>query len=138
MRITLLLATLTLLAFPAQAQDSGQAKSASKPKRNSQFISIEEIEAIRGEVATALDIVQRLRPQYLRARGANSFGNARDRRAIPLARVVLDGSPRGDDPSFLSQIPAMTVLEIRYIGGADATTQFGTGFDGGAILVKTR
>jgi len=130
-------ATLFLVAWmavPVAAQDSAVAKS--KFRRQPNVIVMEEIDAIRNEATTALAIVQRLRPNFLRTRGATSFGNARGGRT-PVAQVVVDGAPRGD-VTALSQIPAAAVREIRYLNAADATIQFGTGYDGGAILVFTR
>ena len=135
MRIPSLALALLALASTAWAQDSTPRKPGLKREAN--VISFEEIDAIRAQVSTAFDVVQRLRPQFLRARGANSFGNARDARTVPYARVVVDGLPRGD-LDVLRQIPVMTVREIRYLGSADASIKFGTGYDGGAILVVTR
>ncbi|MBL8989275.1 MAG: hypothetical protein JNJ80_23570 [Gemmatimonadetes bacterium] len=130
MKTLVTLALLLAFALPAVAQDS---TSKSKPKRRPDVISIEEIDAIRTEVATAHDIVQRLRPNFLRGRGPTSTGS----RAVPLARVVVDGTPRGE-VDLLKQIPAMTIREVRYLKATDASVQFGTGYDGGAILVFTR
>ena len=60
------------------------------------MIVVEEIDAIRTEVNTAHDIIQRLRPSFLRTRGASSFGNAASGTPTPTptAKVVVDGAPR--------------------------------------------
>lgn len=134
MRFSVLLAVLSLVAVPLVAQDQGKT---AKPKRNPNVISLEEIEGVRDKAESAMAIVRWLRPQFLRARGVSSFGNARDGRVVPYAKVVVDGVPRGELRT-LEQIPAMTVKEIRYISATDAATQYGTDFDGGAILVTTR
>jgi hypothetical protein len=136
MRVGVVLAALTLICAPLAAQDTVENKP-KKPKRQPNVISLEEIEAVRDQTDDAMGIIQRLRPQYLRARGATSLGNAAGGRAIPYARVVVDGMPRGE-LSVLTQIPAMTVKEIRYLGASEASVRFGTGYDGGAILVTTR
>ena len=101
------------------------------------MIVVEEIDAIRTEVNTAHDIIQRLRPSFLRTRGASSFGNAASGTPTPTAKVIVDGAPRGG-LSSLDQISAMSVRELRYLNAADASIQYGTGYDGGAILVFTR
>ena len=126
---------LSFLAVPLLAQDT--TKSAPKKKRDANVITVEEIDLIRNEASNAREIVTRLRPQFLRGRGANSFGNSSSGRAIPLPRVVLDGAPYGEAPS-LAQIPAMMVREIRFLSSGDASIKYGTGYDGGAILVTTR
>lgn len=66
-----------------------------------------------------------------------SFGNAASGTPTPTARVVVDGTPRVG-VGALAEISAMMVREIRYLNAADASIQFGTGYDGGAILVFTR
>lgn len=136
MKTLMLLVLACGCALPLSAQDSAAAtatKSPSKPKRRPDVISIEEIDPIRTEVTTAYDLVQRLRPNFLRGRGPTSFGS----NAIPVPRVVVDGTPRGQ-LDLLKQIPAMTIREVRYLKATDASIQFGTGYDGGAILVYTR
>ena len=123
------------LSHPLSAQDTLPTKP--KFKRQPNVIVVEEIDAIRTEVSTARDLIQRLRPGFLRSRGASSFGNAANGSPTPSTQVVVDGAPRGG-LSALTQIPAMSVREIRYLNAADATIQYGTGYDAGAILVFTR
>ena len=123
-----------IVTLPAFAQDS--AKTAKpKIKRSPNVISLEEIEQIRAEAPDAYAIVQRLRPQYFRVRGSGPFDPARPSEARG-PKVVVDGTPRGDLDT-LHQIPSTMVKEIRYLNAGDATTQYGTGYDGGAILVST-
>ena len=136
MRLALLIPLLGLLAGPALAQDPTEAKP-KKIRRQADLISLEEIESVREVAPTAYHIVQRLRPNYLRSRGATSFGNAAGGRTTPYAKVVVDGVPLGE-LAVLNQISSMVVKEIRYLGSNDATIRFGTGYDGGAILVTTR
>jgi hypothetical protein len=127
-------ALLVITAVPALAQDPDPKKP--KVKRQPNVISFEEIELIRPEVTNAYEIIQRLRPNYLRGRGPSTFGNSAGA-ITPVPQVVVDGAPRGD-LSTLRQMPAMTIREIRYLNASDASTQYGTGYDGGAILLFTR
>lgn len=93
---------------------------------------ITQAEIARASVATAYDAVQRLRPAFLRTRGRGSF------RFDPQQAVVyLDGTPIGG-PDALRRINSTDVHAIRYLRGPDATTRYGTGHEGGAILVETR
>jgi len=89
---------------------------------------------IRGaQVATAYQIVARLRPEWLRRRGRASV---RDPTAGAVI-VYLDGMRQGG-VSALNAIVAETVLEMEYLNGQEATTRFGTGHGGGVILVRLR
>jgi hypothetical protein len=134
MRFSVVLATLALIAVPLLAQDKPENP---KLRRQTNVISFEEIEAVRDQATDLMTVVQRLRPQFLRPRGAASFGNNRSGNTIPVAQVVVDGVHRGD-VQMLRQLSTQSVKEIRYMSAADATTRFGTGFDAGAILVITR
>lgn len=133
MRPLLFAALVSLFAFPALVE----AQETKKIKRRTNVISVEEIDQIRNEVSDAWELVKRLRPRFLSTRGAASFGNAASGRAAPYAKVVVDGVGRGELHT-LRQIPVMHVIEIRYLSAADASTRYGTGYDGGAIEVKTR
>ena len=89
-------------------------------------------EEIRGaQVATAYQIVARLRPEWLRRRGRVSL---RDPTAGAVI-VYLNGMRQGG-ASALDAIMAETVLEMEYLNGQEATTRFGTGHGGGVILVR--
>lgn len=140
------LATLLILsalaasaaAVPATAQDKPEkAKEEKKPKRNPDVITIDEIEVVRNQVSNGMDIVQRLRPTFLRTRGATTMMSGSSSNATPRPMVVLDGSPHGELET-LRQISAISIKEIRYLSGTNATTKFGTDYGGGAILVTTR
>ncbi len=89
---------------------------------------------IRGtQVATAYQIVARLRPEWLRRRGRVSV---RDPTAGAVI-VYLNGMRQGG-VSALDAIVAEAVLEMEYLNGQEATTRFGTGHGGGVILVRLR
>jgi len=50
---------------------------------------------------------------------------------------VVDGVAIGQVENLVN-VNAISVMEIRYISATDATTRFGTGYVGGAILVTTK
>lgn len=106
---------------------------------NSNQIATEVIRAADSEGLTVYQLVQRHRPQWLRvSRGFPSLGGAAGGNTLAApARVVLDGVPYGglDD---LRRLDVTEVEELEYISASDATTRFGTGYMGGAILVRTR
>jgi hypothetical protein len=86
-----------------------------------------EIEAT--DVSTALDLIRRLRPEYLRARGGGS--------SIGPVAFYLDGVKQ-QSIDALATISKEIVREVRYLNATDATMRFGTDHTGGAVLVSTR
>ena len=79
---------------------------------------------------TAYEAVQRLRPQWLRVRGATRVVGAQ-RASI---QVHVDGMHMGG-VEHLRSIRAQHVLEIRYMSATDATTRYGIDYTGGLLLV---
>jgi hypothetical protein len=124
---TLLAAAASFLLLMACAQ--GVSPGATGGSRN--LITAEEIAA--ASTTTALDLVQQLRPNWLRGRGPVSIG--RDAADVP---VVYVDDVRNGDPSVLERISSQIVTEIRFLSASDATTMFGLGHGGGAIMVRTR
>ena len=120
-------AALLLTASLAACASTG----GSSPVRERDVITAEEI--ARLHVATAYDVVQNLRPEFLRSRGAASIQNPAPETAI----VYVDGVRSGGIDA-LHNLPRDVLHEIRYLNGADATTIYGTGHGGGAIQVITR
>ncbi len=129
MRPSLKLVALVFLAAcsgsaPSQQQEPGGAR----PNRD--LITREQIDANPSQ--DAFELVQRLRPDFLRERGAMSLTQGR-----ALAVVYLDGVRRGG-PDALKTIRSNEVQEIRFVSATDATTRWGTDHSGGAIEVKLR
>jgi hypothetical protein len=106
---------------------------------NSNLITNELLREAEAEGLSVYQIIQRNRPRWLRAgRGDTSFGNvAGGASASDFARVVLDGAPYGD-LNALRGLNTVSVESIEYMSASDATTRFGTGYSGGAIIVRTR
>tara|TARA_B100001123_G_scaffold4502_1_gene5894 strand:- start:4448 stop:4855 length:408 start_codon:yes stop_codon:yes gene_type:complete len=106
---------------------------------NSNLITNELLRDAEAEGLSVYQIIQRNRPRWLRAgRGDTSFGNvAGGASASDFARVVLDGAPYGD-LNALRSLNTVSVESIEYMSASDATTRFGTGYSGGAIIVHTR
>ena len=84
-------------------------------------------------VATAYDAVARLRPELLQRRGRVSI---RDPGAGAVV-VYVNGMRQGG-ASALDAIAAVNVLEMEHLSGQEATTRFGTGHGGWAILIRLR
>lgn len=99
--------------------------------RFSNVITAEEIAATN--VATAGDVIRQLRPNWLQSRGPVSIT-----RGAPELPVIYVDEVRSSDPEALDRIARQIVFEIRYLNGRDATTLYGMGHGGGAIMVRTR
>ena len=82
---------------------------------------------------SAYDLVEHLRPEYLRSRGTNSFRDTTPLRAI----VYIDGLKYGSVEQ-MKTLSAERVFQVQYLSAADATTRFGMDHGGGAILITTR
>lgn len=123
----LVAATLLTLGGGASCASSGEE---SLSTRGSGDITREELEAT--SVNDAMEAISLLRPRWLRARPARTPYDP-----IPVVGVVIDNMARAtrDD---LASLPIGQVERISFMGAADATIRFGTGYTGGAIIVTTR
>lgn len=81
---------------------------------------------------TAMALIRRLRPGWLRARGRNSFTNE-----SAMYPVVYIDEIRHGGLATLHQIPSAEILSMRFYNTADATTRWGTGHPSGVINVET-
>ncbi len=99
--------------------------------QNRNLITADEIE--RSNASNAMEAVERLRPAFLRTRGAQSIRNAEP----PTPIVYVDGMRYGTLQT-LSTIPAISIFSIEYMNAIDASQRFGMGHEGGAIVINTR
>ena len=117
---------LSFVILAACASSSGTQG----PARQRNLITAAEIATI--QTGSAYDVVQSLRPEFLRARGTSAGTGVQE-----FVVVYVDGV-RAGDPNELRRVPREVLQEIRYLSGNDATTMYGTGHGGGAILVVTK
>jgi hypothetical protein len=101
-------------------------------RRSANLITAEEIAA--SSARNALDAVQLLRPNWLRMRGVSGSTLGGE----TIAPVVYSDNIRLGDAENLLGLPASDIASIEYLNSRDATTRFGTGHTGGAILIKTK
>lgn len=96
-------------------------------------------EIVRAEITargkndhTAMELIRRLRPTWLRARGEKSLTD-------PSAKypIVYIDEIRHGGLSTLHRIPAGEILSMEFYSTADATTRWGTGHSSGVINVVT-
>jgi hypothetical protein len=112
-------------------QDSTRKEKASRPRRSFNVLTEEEFHDM--EAGSAYDVVQRLRPTWLRQRGPTSVNS----RSSGEVLVYVDGVAYGDVET-LRGIPVGHVASMRFFSATDATTRFSVTHGGGVIEVYTR
>jgi len=121
----LLVASLALaLGLAGCASAGGGGAEDGAPRGSANRIIFEELQPL--QQLDGYQAVQRLRPIWLRARGGT------------MPQVLVDGNRQAGSLDALRSIRAADIQEMTYMSARDATTRFGTGFDGGAILITTR
>ncbi len=101
------------------------------PRRSSNRITQEELADVPH--ITAWTAIKELRPRWLTARGVRNIGEGPQ--AYP--QVYVDGHLLGD-PMVLHSLAVLDIESMEFMSASDATTRFGTGHQGGAILVQTK
>jgi len=87
-------------------------------------------------VSDLYDVIHRIRPNYLRARGTSSVDATLPGTSV-LPNVYLDGQLLGD-VSSLHNITASLVKVVHYYDPAQASIRFGTQNRSGVIEVVTQ
>ena len=117
--------TLLLVLAAAACASSGTAR-ASRP--DADLITRAEID--EAGPSSAYDLIQKLRPTWLRKRGNTSFTQETD------LVVYLDGVRMGNRDA-LRNISTNAIQSIEYLDSRRATNRFGSGHVAGAILIHT-
>lgn len=106
---------------------AGSQEAADAPSAGPGVLTREQIAAT--DQRTAYDAIRQLQPLWLQTR-RRSTGD------IDPVWVYVDGVRRGD-VTELRLMNADSILEVRHLSAADATTRFGTGHSSGVIVVTT-
>lgn len=132
-RLATLAALAMLLGTPAllPAQDEPQ-----RPRSTPNLITTDEIEERAPTAQHAQEIIERLRPQWLRPRrGAVSMSGMT---TAPAIRVYLNDIRQQGGTDVLRTILRDEVVELRFVNGVDASARYGVDHELGAVLVRTR
>lgn len=121
---------MTVLVASLAATGCASSSESSGPSRSSDLISSEELRASEIQSQNAYRAIQRLRPTWLRARGSSFTGE----RQLPV--VFVNGTRFGEIES-LYNLNVSDIVQMEFLDSRDATTRFGTGYPGGAIMVTT-
>ena len=103
--------------------------------RSGSALTVQEIAAFNTEGRTAYDVVSRLRPTWLRARGVEPRVMASD--SSEYALVVVDGHPLGRIGA-LRDIQAYQLSDMRYYDPSEAGAKFAERGASGVIEVRLK
>jgi len=120
------LALVLALAACGGASRGGMGSSLSPD-----LIGLDEIQA--STTTNAYDLVNQVRPNWLRGRGQPSIRYSQ----VPLPVVYVEDRRQGD-LNVLRSFPTGSLAELRYINATTATTRFGNGHAGGVIQIVLR
>jgi len=122
------------LCLPAAmaAQDTAYTSPAPEKRirRDPAIISQEEIAAEATASHNLLELVQRLRPFWIKPNRGRSSINLGTSEPVVYVNNVRQGSP-----AVLRQYSAASIREIRHLRGTEASMRFGSGHENGAILL---
>ena len=108
---------------------SGQGSTASSQSSTRNLLTREDLLAT--EEPDLRRAIERLRPQWLRARGAARIGSV-----LQVAVFIDDVRAGGVD--FLNSLRLEGIEEVRFYTAAEATTRWGGDVAGGVIAVSRR
>jgi hypothetical protein len=128
MRATRILLTLGLLVIGAACGPANT--TVGSPRTRTNVITLEEIER-RGQYSNLYELVQELRPRWLRAQGPDTFMGEQG-----AVQVRMDGNPLGSVEQ-LRRISPSGVTSLEWVSPIDASARFGMGNSHGAIVIST-
>ena len=123
-----LVALLSIAVTLSLASCASRTASGS-PRAGPNLITAEQLQEAEGDVQNLLQVIERLRPNWL----VNRAATMRERIG-PV--VYVDGTRFGEVES-LREIPLIGVIAILRVSPQDATLLYGTGHAGGIIAVST-
>jgi hypothetical protein len=94
---------------------------------------VEEDEIAESTTTNAYELVERIRPNWLRGRGSPDLRGSPE----PLPVIYIEGARQGG-VNVLRSIPTASLVRLRFIDAPTATTRYGSGHSGGVILVTLR
>ena len=111
---------------------SSATTSGGSPNERRSNITAEEIKQVSNPGWSAYDLISKVRPEWLRARNAQTL-----REPDPIYPIIyLDDIENGDIES-LKDITISRVASVQFITPYETTARFGQTYAGGAIMVRT-
>lgn len=135
--LTLTVSSLSACAPPpsvgAGAPTAATSSTATTSARGGDVLLAREIQESTFADRSLYEVVQKLRPHFLRSR---AIGNLRGQAGRPVVVYVNRQNQGGVD--VLRTISAAHVERVEYMSGVEATTKLGMEAAGGAILVTLK
>ncbi len=128
MYVRMLVFALTLLLVGCASAPTAEN---ARVRRDANRLTAEEIESVHYN--DLYELVQALRPTWIQRRGQMSIQDP----AAGEVVVYLDGVRFGG-PEELRQLRARDVAALQYLSGPEASSRFGLGHVGGAILIHSK
>ena len=129
-RATRTLVAFALLFLAAGCTPSMDPAAAGRARTRSTLITFEEMQQ-RGQFSSLYDLIQELRPRWLRTQGPDSFLGPGGQ-----VQVHMDGNRLGGVDA-LRALSAHGVTSISWLAPIDASARFGLDHSHGAIIVST-
>lgn len=125
MRSIMLISFLGLILFNAC---SASKETATTTRYSRNYIALEEIR--NSGAANAYELIQTLRPFWLRGRGRKSIRN--QEASYPV--IYVNGNKHGPIDTLYS-ISTENIKEIQYYSASEASIRFGLNHSGGVIMI---
>jgi hypothetical protein len=123
-------AAFLILAVAIAFQACASAGSNGSATRDATTLTAAEFEDLSNQ--DLLTIIQRLRPQWLQARGGRTTSGQ------GVLGIIVNGMRQDGGPRALRNVRGSDVEEARFLNARDATTRYGTDMFVGAIEVTLR
>ena len=136
MRTVLLVPLLALMigALPLRSQQTDStAPPPRAPKSSSTLITEDDIDKVRGSVASAYDVVKVLRPRWLRTDVLRLPGKAGSSMQGQTIKVYLDDREVGG-LDYLRLIPPDQIYTMKFMSIAEVGARFGPSSGPGIVL----
>jgi len=127
----LVISIATVACWRSVATDTGTPPAPDNHDRS--VLTTDELRANHSQYL--YDIVQLLRPEWLRTRGASSIGSGVAGNADGDQVQVYVGQVRLGGPDVLERLETSTATSLKYYTPAQAQQRFGPGHPNGAIQV---
>jgi len=123
-------------ALPAQTDSAAAPPKPRPPKSSSSLITEDDIDNVRGSVASAYDVVKLLRPRWLRQDVLRLPGKSGSDMQQQTIQVYMDDREVGN-LDYLRLISADQIYTLKYMSLAEVGARFGPA-NGPGIVVTLR
>ena len=129
-RATRTTVTLALLLVAAGCTASMDPAAAGRARTRSTLLTYEEMQE-RGQFSSLYDLIQEMRPRWLRTQGPDTFMGQGGQ-----VQVHMDGNRLGGVDA-LRNLSSYGVTSIQWLAPIDAAARFGLDHSHGAIIIST-